>query len=88
MVASTVQENVIQVNQQLVMKKITILTYLFLGTICFVSCSNDDGDTEELSEWECGTYNGNTLYTGPRGGCYYYNSNGNKAYVDRSECNC
>ncbi len=25
--------------------------------------------------------------TGPRGGCYYINSNGNKTYVDRSLCN-
>lgn len=24
---------------------------------------------------------------GPRGGCYYINSNGNKTYVDRSVCN-
>ncbi len=26
-------------------------------------------------------------YRGPRGGCYYINSNGNKSYVDRSLCN-
>lgn len=32
------------------------------------------------------TYNGNTLYQGRRGGCYYINSNGNKTYVDRSYC--
>ena len=32
------------------------------------------------------TYNGNVLYTGPKGGCYYVNSNGNKTYVDRSLC--
>jgi hypothetical protein len=31
--------------------------------------------------------NGNTKYiTGPRGGCYYINSNGKKTYVDRSLC--
>lgn len=29
---------------------------------------------------------GRTLHIGPRGGCYYYNSSGNKQYVDRSEC--
>jgi hypothetical protein len=28
-----------------------------------------------------GTYNGHQLYTGPRGGCYYINSNGNKTYI-------
>jgi hypothetical protein len=27
------------------------------------------------------------LHRGPRGGCYYINGNGNKTYVDRSECN-
>lgn len=32
------------------------------------------------------SYNGNPLYIGPRGGCYYVNSNGNKTYVDRSYC--
>ncbi|SMG53058.1 hypothetical protein SAMN03080602_04324 [Arenibacter troitsensis] len=33
------------------------------------------------------TYNSRTYYRGPRGGCYYINSNGNKSYVDRSMCN-
>ncbi len=28
----------------------------------------------------------NNYYLGPRGGCYYINSNGNKTYVDRSYC--
>lgn len=28
-----------------------------------------------------------TYYRGPRGGCYYINSNGNKSYVSRSYCN-
>lgn len=26
------------------------------------------------------------LLRGPRGGCYYINANGNKVYVDRSQC--
>jgi hypothetical protein len=29
---------------------------------------------------------GRTYITGPRGGCYYINSNGNKTYVDHSYC--
>jgi hypothetical protein len=33
---------------------------------------------------QSGTYR--TYYRGPRGGCYYINSNGNKTYVDRSVC--
>ncbi len=39
-----------------------------------------------VTDWECGTHNGKILHTGPRGGCYYINSSGNKSYVDRSEC--
>lgn len=31
--------------------------------------------------------NSRTYYSGPRGGCYYINSNGNKTYVSRSLCN-
>ena len=27
-----------------------------------------------------------TYHTGPRGGCYYINSKGNKTYVDHSFC--
>lgn len=29
------------------------------------------------------TYNGKTIYTGPRGGKYYINKNGNKTYIKR-----
>ncbi|HEX6911878.1 MAG TPA: hypothetical protein VF142_15855 [Longimicrobium sp.] len=29
---------------------------------------------------------GRQLYVGPRGGCYYINRNGDRTYVDRSEC--
>lgn len=42
----------------------------------------------DSGDWRCGIHNGKQLYTGPRGGCYYINSNDNKTYVDRSECNC
>lgn len=30
-----------------------------------------------------GTYNGKQIHTGPRGGQYYINSNGNKTYIKR-----
>lgn len=33
-------------------------------------------------------YNKHPLHVGPKGGCYYINSSGNKTYVDRSYCNC
>ncbi|MFN3784685.1 MAG: hypothetical protein ACK4R6_12245 [Spirosomataceae bacterium] len=39
-------------------------------------------------EYKCGVYNGNITITGPEGGCFYLNSNGNKVYVDRSYCKC
>lgn len=29
------------------------------------------------------TYNGNEIHTGPRGGRYYINKNGNKTYIKR-----
>lgn len=33
-----------------------------------------------------GSGNDRVYITGPRGGCYYINSNGNKTYVDHSMC--
>jgi hypothetical protein len=42
----------------------------------------------EPEEWPCGIHAGNRLITGKKGGCYYINKNGNKTYVDRSECHC
>ncbi|WP_303318577.1 hypothetical protein Q4Q34_04520 [Flavivirga abyssicola] len=72
------------------MKKLIVIL-----SALFIACSTSETNAEDfeyddsiLSEWECGTHNGKTLWTGPKGGCYYYNSNGNKTYVDRSECNC
>ena len=63
-----------------------IFMYILACSFCFLMVSCDSKET--MDEWECGTHNGKTLWTGPKGGCYYYNSNGNKTYVDRSECNC
>ncbi len=68
------------------MKKIILILAIIVGSALTISCSEKDEET--LSEWKCGTYNGNQLWTGPRGGCYYYNTNSNRTYVDRCECNC
>lgn len=57
-----------------------ILPVLFV--LAGLSCSGDD------YEEPCGFHNGKQLYLGPKGGCYYYNSNNNKEYVARSECKC
>lgn len=61
--------------------KIKIL--LIFLTALFISCKKDNAS----GTGGC-TYNGNTLYDGPKGGCYYINSNNNKTYVDRSYCYC
>ena len=36
----------------------------------------------------CRLYNGKPLFIGPKGGCYYINSNNNKTYIDRILCGC
>lgn len=57
------------------MKKIILLLIIISP---FTSCeSNDNGGC---------SYNGHTLYTGSKGGCYYLSSGGNKEYVDKSYC--
>ncbi|CAM1356854.1 MULTISPECIES: hypothetical protein [Tenacibaculum] len=64
---------------------------LFFISVLLTECSTDTDGIEEQetkTEWKCGVHNGKQLWTGPKGGCYYKNSNGNKTYVDRSECNC
>ena len=62
--------------------------FIILLSFLFISC---DSSSDNPSA-NCGTkvVSGQTyqLYKGPQGGCYYNNSNGNKSYVDRSECNC
>lgn len=63
-----------------------VLALLLLSTS---NCTDDSNEIDNNGgDYPCGFYNGKQLYTGPKGGCYYYNSNGNKTYVDRSECNC
>lgn len=64
---------------KIILNTIFILSILFL--ISTTSCTKESSSS-------CGTYNGHELHKGPQGGCYYINSNGNKSYVDRSECSC
>jgi hypothetical protein len=55
------------------------------------SKSVNDGsssNTSGSSNTGCGIYNGRSLYLGPKGGCYYLTSSGNKTYVDRGYCKC
>lgn len=77
-------------------KRIILLTAI--SFINFSSCTTSDDGIEAINassssnsidvEIKCGFHNGNQLWKGPQGGCYYYNSNGNKTYVERSECDC
>ena len=67
--------------------KLLFVYILFLN----ISCTSDGDDNvieQNNTEISCGYYNGNALYTGPRGGCYYYSENETKVYVDRSNCKC
>jgi hypothetical protein len=64
---------------------------ILMCCLLFIACSKTDMDsnTKASGEKPCGTYkSGQKLFTGPEGGCYYYNSNGNKTYVERAACNC
>ncbi len=73
------------------MKKLLLLFSLsvFLNFTALSCTSSDDNNSSGSSgEIPCGYHNGKRLYKGSQGGCYYYNDNGNKTYVDRSECNC
>jgi hypothetical protein len=70
------------------MKKCFLLLTMFFLIIVAPNCTTDDTTSTQSEEWKCGVYNGHQLYTGPKGGCFYYNSNGNKTYVDRSNCKC
>ena len=63
------------------MKKIYVLL-LILMLPMLESCGSGGIDRSG------GTYNGHNLRCGPRGGCYYINSNNNKTYVARNLCNC
>lgn len=84
-------------NSKKIMNKIRLLVALItigFAPMIYLSCdkteeSSDQGSSgTSQSDWKCGIYNGHQLWTGPKGGCYYYNSNNNKTYVDRSNCNC
>jgi len=57
---------------------------LLILIVALFACSKDSDSPSS----GCGSHNGHALHKGPDGGCYYINSNGNKTYVDRSECNC
>lgn len=62
------------------MYKFLLFLLIILSTL-LVGCNSSDDSA-------CGNYSGKELFKGPEGGCYYLNSNGNKTYVDRSNCNC
>lgn len=66
----------------------TIKRLPFLTVLLFAAVSCEKDAMSSGSSSDCGTHNGKALHRGPDGGCYYYNSSGNKTYVDRSECRC
>ena len=81
------------------MKKLLTLLTIAISSVALITCSKDDKsnnanakgggkNNNSEQEWVCGEYHGKTLYTGPRGGCYYKQSDGEKTYVDRKYCKC
>jgi hypothetical protein len=54
------------------------LILLILTLLTVLACGDRDGGRSSSIKY---------YKDGPRGGCYYINSNGNKTYVDRSYCN-
>lgn len=49
---------------------------------------SNNSQNNNLNSYQESNYSTSRIYIrGPRGGCYYINSNGNKIYVDRSVCN-
>ena len=68
--------------------KTTIKRFLVFTLLLIFSMSCTSSNELVSEERECGAHKGKSLFVGPKGGCYYFNSNGNKEYVDRSECNC
>jgi colicin import membrane protein len=51
--------------------------------------NNVNSGTVDKDDTPCGKDDkGRQLYRGPKGGCFYINSNGNKTYVEREDCRC
>jgi hypothetical protein len=70
--------------------KIKFIIALIVCSV-FISCSKEeDNQTQDnsVTTGSCGYYNDKPTYKGPNGGCYYWNSNGNKTYVESKYCNC
>ncbi|RFC31997.1 MAG: hypothetical protein DID92_2727745583 [Candidatus Nitrotoga sp. SPKER] len=59
------------------MKKLFL--FMFTGITTFICIS-------AIAENTYRPKSNHTYITGPRGGCYYVNSNGHKTYVDRTLC--
>jgi nitrous oxide reductase accessory protein NosL len=62
------------------MKNILVTLALIFLCACGASIDDDPQPTTKTSKCPA-TYNGKTVYEGPKGGCYYYNKNGNKTYI-------
>lgn len=65
------------------LKQFVSSIFILFFTVTLNACASDgDCGTKTVSGVQ------RSLVKGPEGGCYYVNSNGNKSYVDRSECQC
>lgn len=72
-----------------IMKKVKLVLFLgLISMLSFSSCEKEVDSNDNSSSGNCGWYNDKPTYKGPQGGCYYWNSNGNKTYVDAQYCPC
>ncbi|MDQ8003381.1 MAG: hypothetical protein REI64_01200 [Pedobacter sp.] len=63
--------------------------YIISLGLALLACTKSSTAPEIEGDRACGkNSSGQQLYIGPKGGCFYNNSNGNKIYVERSECKC
>ena len=67
------------------MKTVHIICLLSV-TLFLASCESSGAEADFGTTVVSGVTK--QLNLGPEGGCYYVNDNGNKSYVDRSECRC
>ena len=67
------------------MKNLARILLVVLFFSLTVSGCDKNNDFDDVA---CGDYNNNQLFKEPSERCYYINSNGNKVYVENSECNC
>ena len=67
------------------MKKLLIATTVILLA---GACKKNDNGNNPGPDVQCGDHQSQPLYRESNGNCYLLNSNGEKEYVEKHECDC